>query len=605
MSVRSRTHDIIGAPPAVAASGGQAVTPYLETQMHSTYTHGVAPAARGRRTTARLASAALVIGTAVVATMGAPTLARAQWSTAYEQFYLPGKFNWTFRDKYPAADRLFAAFDYGHAILYERLYNDARAPASELEEKEYDFITKKLLVSPPRLPLEEAAIEINYAKIAPEAKMMFDWAHLLHRQVYDVLASENMSQAEKDATIAELVAYYKTRPDLAFSSVPKNMELMEGQPYSLAFRHRYPKFNGLIWGYHWLQVGLYEPMMTGVTQEERQAGVAAAVTRFRQMLENAPEHMPRVMPMTATIAPTFAKRYQEAAIIFDNLHAMHDVVSDILTNDMVPHNKKRAAILEAASRYRDASSFLMPVAEWATMGEMMGIANMGGPAVGILAGWATPTLARGASMLEAMKGMNGMAGMQHGASGAAAAPSMPGMKMSDSTSAAHHAMPNMPGMKMGDSSSTTAHGGMANMSGMAGMRMTGHDSSMMRLHEQMMRDPVIRQRVMADTGMRRMMSDMQNDSAGMRAMHGMPGMSHMEPKGGHDMKGMKDMPGMSPGTVTQQRASTHSAARKPAAKKGAARASSKKTRPMPAKKSTKAMPGMDMKTMKGMPGMKP
>jgi len=404
------------------------------------------------------------------AALGAtPSVAGAQWSTSYEQMYLPGRFNWTFRDSYPGADRLFAAFDYGHAILYERLYNDAHAPTFELEEREYNFITKKLLASPPRLPLEEAAIEVNYAKMAPEAKMMFDWAHLLHRQIYDVLASEAMPLAEKDAKIAELVAYYKTRPDLAFSSVPKNMELMEGQPYSLAFRHAYPKFNGLIWGYHWLQVGLYEPLMIGTSQEERQAGVAAAVTRFRQMLENAPEHMPRVMPMTAAIAPTFSKRYQEAAIIFDNLHAMHDVVSDILANDLVPHNQKRRAILEAASRYRDATSYRMPVSEWATMGEMMGIANMGGPAVNIMTGWPAPTLARGASMLDAMKGMAGMAGMPGMAPAAATThDGMAGMHMApakaaDTTAAKHAAMP--PGASAG-------------MAGMADMTPKGDTAAM-------------------------------------------------------------------------------------------------------------------------------
>ena len=393
---------------------------------------------RSLRSQRRMMGIVLVVIGMAVAPVGSASVAGAQWSTSYEQMYLPGRFNWTFRDSYPGADRLFAAFDYGHAILYERLYNDSHAPASELEVREYDFITKKLLVSPPRLPLVEAAIEVNYAKIAPEAKMMFDWAHLLHRQIYDVLASEGMPQAEKDATIAELVAYYRTRPDLAFSSVPKSMELMEGQPYSLAFRHAYPKFNGLIWGYHWLQVGLYEPLMIGTSQEERQAGVAAAVTRFRQMLENAPEHMPRVMPMTAAIAPAFAKRYQEAAIIFDNLHAMHDVVSDILTNDMVPHDRKRRAILEAANRYRDATSYLMPVSEWATMGEMMGVANMGGPAVNILPGWPTPTLARGASMLDAMKSMAGMAGMTPGA---ASPDGMAGMKMAPVTSADTSAPP--------------------------------------------------------------------------------------------------------------------------------------------------------------------
>jgi hypothetical protein len=343
-----------------------------------------------------------------LATMSLAAPARAQWSRTYEQFYYPGRFNFTFRREYQGADRLFNAFDYGHAILYERLYNDPAAAARELETEEYDFITKDLLVSPPRLPLEEAAIEVNYARMAPEAKMMFDWAHLLHRQIYDVLASESMSQAEKDATVAELVRYYKTRPDLAFSSVPKNMELMEGQPYSLAFRQRYPKFNGLIWGYHWLQVGLYEPLVVGKSQEERQSGVTAAVARFRQMLENAPEHMPRVMPMTAAIAPTFAARYPEPSIIFDNLHAMHDVVSDILANEKVPRSGKRAAILEAASRYRDATSFPMSIAEWKSMGTMMGVENMGGPAVGFLAGFPAPTIARGATMAEAMKAMPGM-----------------------------------------------------------------------------------------------------------------------------------------------------------------------------------------------------
>jgi hypothetical protein len=442
---------------------------------------------------------------AALASVGVPGAARAQWSRTYEQFYLPGSFNWTFRREYAAADRLFNAFDYGHAILYERLYTDPEAAASELETDEYDFITQKLLVSPPNLPLEEAAIEIDYARMAPEAKMMFDWAHLLHRQVYDVLASEDMTQAQKDAKIAELVAYYKTRPDLAFSSVPKNMELMEGQPYSLAFRQRYPKFNGLIWGYHWLQVGLYEPLMIGRTREERQAGVTAAVARFRQMLDSAPEHMPRIMPMTAAIAPTFAARYPEAAIIFDNLHAMHDVVSDILTNnEKVPHDRKRAAILEAASRYRDATSFPMSIAEWKSMGEMMGIANMGGPAVGFLAGWPTPTIARGASMAEAMKGM------QHGASGAM--PAMPGTTHGADSAAAKGGMPGMPAMP--GMSHGTGAGAADSSSAMA--------PQMMEMHERMMRDPVIRERVMADTAMRRMMQQMDSTHGGMP--HGMKDM---------------------------------------------------------------------------------
>ena len=532
---------------------------------------------------------------ATLAAIAAPSAARAQWSRTYEQFYLPGSFNWTFRREYAAADRLFNAFDYGHAILYERLYTNPAGPVSQLETDEYNFITQKLLVSPPNLPLEEAAIEINYAKMAPEAKQMFDWAHLLHRQIYDVLASEDMTQAQQDAKIAELVAYYKTRSDLAFSSIPKNMDLMEAQPYSLAFRQRYPKFNGLIWGYHWLQVGLYEPLMIGKSREQRQAGVTAAVARFKQMLENAPEHMPRIMPMTAAIAPTFAARYPEASIIFDNLHAMHDVVSDILANnEKVPRDRKRAAILEAASRYRDATSFPMSMAEWKSMGEMMGIENMGGPAVGFLAGWPTPTLARGASMAEAMKGMN------HGAPGAM--PGMPGMAHGGDSAAAKGGMPAMPGM---------SHGAGA----------AGGDSSsammpqMMEMHERMMRDPVIRERIMADTSMRRMMTQMD-------AMHG--GMPHDMKDTATPGKASKAMPGMTHDAApTAEHAHTPSANAKATVKtKSAATASRKRTtsratptarKVTPAKKPapTKAAPPkpapMDHSKMPGMkmPGMKP
>ena len=225
---------------------------------------------------------------------------------------------------------------------------------------------------------------------------MFDWAHIFHRQVYDVWADERIPLAEKDARVEELIRYYRSRPDIAFSSMPKNMELMEGQYYSTAFRRNYPKFNGLIWAYHWLQVGLYEPLLVGATPSERASGVSATVARFWQLIENAPENMPRLMPMTAAIAPAFAARYPEAAIIFDNLHSMHDVVSDILASNEVPRENKRAEILRAAERYRDDSSFVMTEREWAEMAVAMGVENMGGPAVGVLGPLPQGTVERGA-----------------------------------------------------------------------------------------------------------------------------------------------------------------------------------------------------------------
>ena len=174
---------------------------------------------RSRFTTLALAAAAL-------SGLAAGEL-HAQWVTTFEQFYLPASHNWEFRDRYANADRLFNAFDYGHATLYETLWSQPQAAVSKLEVEEYDYLTKRVLVRPPRLPIEEGAIEVGYAKLAPEAKAMFEWAHTFHRQAYDVWADESIPLVEKDARMQELLEYYRSRPDLAFSSRPKSMDVMD------------------------------------------------------------------------------------------------------------------------------------------------------------------------------------------------------------------------------------------------------------------------------------------------------------------------------------------------------------------------------------------
>ncbi|MGH7710759.1 MAG: hypothetical protein ACREOG_05720 [Gemmatimonadaceae bacterium] len=463
----------------------------------------------------------LPIGAALAVTAGAagPSTAQAQWSTAYEQFYLPGKFNWQFRHNYPSADRLFNAFDFGHAILYETLWTNFDGSIRELEEGWYNRLTKEILVHPPRVPLEEAAIEVAYAKLVPEAKLMFDWAHLFHRQIYDVWADERIPPNEKDAKVAELLRYYKSRPDIAFSSKPKSMMLMQEQPYSLAFRKSYPKFNGLIWAYHWLQIGLYEPLVVGRTVDEKQAGVRAAVSRFWQMLQEPPRTMPYVMPMTAAVAPEFAKRYAEAAIIFDNLHSMHDVVSDILANPSVSRDQKRAEIMLAARRYRDDTSFVISEQAWRTMAEHMGVENMGGLPVGVLWPLPTPTVTYGAVMTHDER-TGEMTGFKYGmATGGEHA----GMKMGpqpadsarrDTTDHSRMLMPSRDSAQRQPDTSAMRH---------EGHRMTDstrraaadsgaqHMLQMMQLHMRMMSDPVIRERIMADTALRRMLQEMMRE----------------------------------------------------------------------------------------------
>src|SRR5215207_1091022 len=127
------------------------------------------------------------------------------------------------------------------------------------------------------------------------------------------------------------------------------------------------------------------------------------------MLEQPPSRMPKVMPMTAAIAPEFSRRYPEVAIIFDNLHSMHDVISDVLADTTIPRARKRAEILLAARRYRDDTSSVTTVAEWRSMAASMGAAQMGGAAVGLTSPDAAATPAAPAAA-PARSGHEGHAG---------------------------------------------------------------------------------------------------------------------------------------------------------------------------------------------------
>ncbi len=293
-----------------------------------------------------------------------------------DQFYYPGAFNWALLETYPEAARLFNAFDYGHAVLYERMYVNGSDLPAQLE-RDYRFLTTDLLVHPPRFAVAEEVIAPSYGKAVWRALKMFQWAHTLHRQVYDVYASERLPGVEKDTLIERLTDYYLSNRNLAFTAIPKAMGLMEDQAYSKTFRTGFPAFNGLIWAYHWLQVGLYEALLEGSPDRKRD-GVRSTIARFWEMVRS-PEVAPSIMPMTSAVAPLFAKRHPRAAIVFDNLHMMHDIISDILAATAIPKPKKAAAIEAALAEFRDGSRNVMPMDEWWRMGELMGgVEHMGG-----------------------------------------------------------------------------------------------------------------------------------------------------------------------------------------------------------------------------------
>jgi hypothetical protein len=191
------------------------------------------------------------------------------------------------------------------------------------------------------------------------------------------------------------------------------------------------------------------------------------------------------MPMTAAISPEFARRYPEAAIIFDNLHSMHDVVSDILANPAVPRNRKRAEIMRAARLFRDDTSYVMPVAAWLVMSKEMGVENMGGPAVGFTPALPTPTVTRGAVM-------------QHDD----ATGRMTGMKVGEMVGGAHA---NMDHGTPADTAKAHVGGAADPMHAVHHPEVAATAKRVLEMQRALLRDPVIRRRIVADAVLRQLM----------------------------------------------------------------------------------------------------
>jgi hypothetical protein len=337
--------------------------------------------------------------------------------------------------------------------------------------------------------------------------------------------------------IEQVTDYYLSNRKYAFTDKPKSMALMDEQYFSQTFRKAEPKFNGLIWAYHWLQVGLYEPFIEGHTEAERKAGVQATVARFWSMLENAPARMPKYMPMTSAIAPRFSAAHPRAAVIFDNLHMSHDIISDILTADTIPHGSKGKMIDQQLDKLQDPTRDVMSMDEWRMMAEQMGgVDAMGGPATGLVRAVqapATPPMNVG-QMRGAMPGMAADSGrmahdmeqMDH---------PMKGMAHDSMPPAGGDTARPRPGMDHGEADTAQA-------------AMAAHMSQMMDLHARMMADPVIRQRVMADTVLRRLMAEMDSALAAHR---------------GH-MRGAAGRPDAEGAERTEQRTEPSGRARPPA-----------------------------------------
>jgi hypothetical protein len=212
--------------------------------------------------------------------------------------------------------------------------------------------TLAFIATKPRLNPNEEAIAPNYMKLAWRAQNTFDEAHALHRATYDIVVSD---EPDKDRALRNVLAYYQ-ESEYAITAKPLDHRRLDEMPYSKTFRRRFPLFNATIWSYHYLQVAVYDPLMAARDLEEKKQAVRPILTTYREYLAQPPVQW-TFMPLTAELSPRFAAQYPEIANIFDNLHMLHDNISDILASELLPTwEAKREEIYRVVNGYYLASA---------------------------------------------------------------------------------------------------------------------------------------------------------------------------------------------------------------------------------------------------------
>ncbi len=293
----------------------------------------------------------IFVGVAAGLILALAATACTQLEQRDKRFYYRALWNFALREDLKELDIEFNGVDFGHSNLYENLLLTGATDVPAIEEKARKD-TLRFIRSRPALNPNEEAIAPTYMRLAWKAQNTFDEAHALHRATYDIYVSD---LPDKESAIRKVLAYYQDS-DYAITARRLDHQRLDALPYSKAFRKKFPLFNATIWAYHYLQVVVYDVLAAGPDLRSKQKAVEPILRTYRGYLDKPPVEW-TFMPMTGELSPKFAAEFPEIANIFDNLHMMHDTISDILTTDQLPTwEEKREEIYRITRSYYWASA---------------------------------------------------------------------------------------------------------------------------------------------------------------------------------------------------------------------------------------------------------
>jgi hypothetical protein len=269
---------------------------------------------------------ALIIGIFLLLPWTVPTFSQesGEWVTRDHRWHLRGPWNWALSHELEQLNREFNGIDFGHAHIAETLLNTQDEQKVEKARLEVlDFIYSSPSVAP-----DEPQIAPTFARMVWDVQKTFDWAHTFHRSLYDLFASDTVT--DKDSAYRKILADYLSKPEAITAHRLDHHGKLWSFPESKAFHDKFPKFNSQIWAYHWLQAGVYDVQLMGGAEKQREM-MPKIIEHYHGYLKSPPLRW-KFMPMLPEVAPNFSAGFPEAAAVFDNLHMLHDNMDDILSS---------------------------------------------------------------------------------------------------------------------------------------------------------------------------------------------------------------------------------------------------------------------------------
>jgi hypothetical protein len=287
------------------------------------------------------------------------------------------------RRHHPGLFDLVVRLERANGVLLDELAREGDAVRASGEDLptfgfEFDMIDRlTFLVQAEGTAEEEAeAAHAGYAGLGVRAAEIIHWGQAFQREVLSILADPDIP--DQSAALTDAVRRYRSRSDAALPTVPKDMDILYGHEYALGFRTGYADLTGLLWAGHWARLAATEPFTDLDPGPERLAGIDTVTARYYAKLSygEPPQFFPSEIPLAPAIAPGFIWESPEAAMVWDNLSMLLEVLADVLAS---PETSDVPAAIEATvDFFMDPDVAVTDQDEWEIMALRHGIFFQGG-----------------------------------------------------------------------------------------------------------------------------------------------------------------------------------------------------------------------------------